>query len=588
MLDSPYEARQILLKKRQLKKDLLLQPNLQEKKIAILSGSTIGVIKNILELFLLQSEIKPTFYEGQYSRYYEESIFENKELDEFKPDIIYIHTSTKNISSYPHPADAKEQTENLTDITYHKFETVWNSLSSKYHCPIIINNFEQLPYRIMGNADSYNPNGRNTFIRNLNDLLYKYVNSHRNIYVNDINYLSSRFGLEKWEDPANWYLYKYALSMDAIPDLCHNISQIIKSIYGKNKKALVLDLDNTLWGGVIGDDGVENIQLGIENPKGMAYSAFQEYLKGVAELGVMLTACSKNEEKTAESGFSHPSSILKRNDFIAFKANWDPKHSNIEAIAKEINIGIDSLVFVDDNPAEREIVKGFLPNVEVVNISTPEHYIRELDRNGFFEITSLSPEDLLRNETYKQNAARESFQTAFTDYEEYLKSLNMVFHVGSFTDSNIQRVTQLINKTNQFNFTTRRYTETEITDIAKNSSYLTFWGRLEDRFGDNGIVTAMIVKIDGKQAVIDLWVMSCRVFKRDIEYALLDCLIQKLKEKGVEKLIGMYRQTAKNIILKDFYADLGFTRMDTLEENYSIDIQAYDINKNKNIEIGYE
>lgn len=201
MLDSPYEARQILLKKRQLKKDLLLQPNLQEKKIAILSGSTIGVIKNILELFLLQSEIKPTFYEGQYSRYYEESIFENKELDEFKPDIIYIHTSTKNISSYPHPADAKEQTENLTDITYHKFETVWNSLSSKYHCPIIINNFEQLPYRIMGNADSYNPNGRNTFIRNLNDLLYKYVNSHRNIYVNDINYLSSRFGLEKWTDP---------------------------------------------------------------------------------------------------------------------------------------------------------------------------------------------------------------------------------------------------------------------------------------------------------------------------------------------------------------------------------------------------
>lgn len=584
----PFEASKILQKKRRLKKQLLMQSNLYEKRIAVLSGSTIGEIKNILELFCLYYGIKPKFYEGQYARFYEESIFENKELDEFKPEIIYIHTTSKNISQYPHASNTKEQTETLINDTYKKFESVWESLQAKYNCPIIINNFEQLTYRIMGNADSYNPNGRNSFIRNLNEKIYKYVNSHKNIYINDINYLSSRFGLERWADSASWYLYKYALSINAVPDLCRSISLIIKSIYGKNKKALILDLDNTLWGGVIGDDGADKIQLGIETPKGMAYSEFQDYLKGVSELGIMLNVCSKNEEKTAESGFGHPSSILKRDDFISFKANWQPKHINTENIAKEINIGLDSLVFVDDNPAEREVIKGFLPAVETPEITSPENYIKELDRSGYFEVTSLSEEDLQRNKIYKQNAARESAQTLFSDYDEYLKSMNMVFHIGSFNESNLQRVTQLINKTNQFNFTTRRYTESEVSEIAKDNSYITLWGRLEDKFGDNGIITAMIVRVSEKRAFIDLWVMSCRVFKRGVEYSMLNCLIQKLKEKGVNELIGIYRPTAKNIILKDFYKDAGFKRMDTDEEDYSLNIQTYNIIDDKTIEVIHE
>ena len=485
ILKRPFLSSQIRLKKRQIRKQLLQQENLSEKRIAILSGSTIGEIKPILELFLLQYGIKPVFYEGDYSLFYEESVFENPALAEFKPDIIYVHTSTKNISSYPHPTFTKEEREGLLDSVFGQFQTAWDALSKKYQCPIIINNFEPLPFRIMGNADVWHPNGRNRFINDLNAKIYEYVNSRSSIYVNDIHYLASRYGLERWADSANWYLYKYALALDAIPDLCCNISLIIKSIYGKNKKSLILDLDNTLWGGVIGDDGVDNIHLGIETPRGMAYADFQSYVKGVSELGIMLNVCSKNEEAAAKTGFTHPSSVLKADDFLVFKANWEPKHLNIQAIVKELNIGIDSVVFVDDNPAERDIVRSFLSDVAVPDITAPENYLREIDEQGFFEVTTLSKDDLQRNETYKQNSARESAQASFADYSEFLQSLQMVNHIGRFTPVTIPRVTQLINKTNQFNFTTRRYTEAEITAISQSDSYITLWGRLEDKFGDN-------------------------------------------------------------------------------------------------------
>ena len=575
LLQPPFNPSQIRLKKRPLRKELLSNPNLLEKRIAILSGSTIGEIKTTLELFLLNIGIKPLFYEGDYGLFYEESVFENSELNEFNPDIIYVHTSSKNILSYPRPGDTPAEREALLESTFSRFKSVWDSLSEKYHCPIIINNFELLPFRIMGNADAWHPNGRHHFITDLNTKIYEYVNNRIGVYINDIHYLSSSYGLGRWADSANWYLYKYALALDAIPELCYNLSLIIKSIYGKNKKTLILDLDNTLWGGVIGDDGVENIHLGIETAKGMAYAEFQSYLKGLSELGIMLNVCSKNEESIAKQGFNHPSSVLKEDDFLVFKANWEPKSKNIQDIVSELNIGIDSVVFVDDNPAERDIVRSFLPDVAVPEMTIPESYIQVIDKQGYFEVTTLSSDDLQRNETYKQNSARESAQASFTDYSEFLQSLNMVNHIGSFSPATIPRVTQLINKTNQFNFTTRRYTEAEIINISDSELYITLWGRLEDKFGDNGIVTAMIVSLHGKRAVIDLWVMSCRVFKRSLEFAMFETLIDQLRKRGIEELVGVYIPTAKNVILKDFYADLGFSRIEGEDGKYLLPLTDY-------------
>ncbi|MEG1049758.1 MAG: HAD-IIIC family phosphatase, partial [Oscillospiraceae bacterium] len=300
------------------------------------------------------------------------------------------------------------------------------------------------------------------------------------------------------------------------------LAKIIKSALGKNKKSVVLDLDNTLWGGIIGDDGVEGITIGNEAPAGMSYTEFQSYLKKLSQLGIMLNVCSKNELDIAKKGFTQRKEApLSVDDFICFKANWEPKHINIKNIATEINIGEDSLVFIDDNPAEREIVMQSLPSVTVPNVSCPEDYIKAIDRAGFFEITGFTKDDAKRNEMYKQNVMRAEAENSFVDYTDYLLSLDMTGEIGKFSPAHSERITQLINKTNQFNFTTRRYTQGEIDEIILDKShYISAYAKLVDKFGDNGITTCLIARVDSGVANIDLWVMSCRVFKRHLEYAM--------------------------------------------------------------------
>ena len=458
----PIDGLEILRNKKILKKQLIQKGSFIRKRIAILSGSTIGDISSILELFLLNHGIKPEYYIGQYNRFYEDSVFGNIELKEFNPDIIYLHTSNKNIEQFPDIDDNKSACCDKLDQQYMKFNRTWELLQKEYDCPIIQNNFEMLSYRMLGNADVYLENGMNHFIHNLNTKFYEYANKNKNFFINDINYLSSWIGLEKWSDPSYWYLYKYCLNIEYIPVLCSSIASIIKSILGKNKKALVLDLDNTLWGGVIGDDGIEAIELGYETAEGAAYYEFQKYIKRLSKLGVILNVCSKNEKEMAELGFSHPASILSISDFIIFKANWIEKHNNISQIVKELNIMTDSVVFIDDNQMERDSVRSFIPDITVLEIKEVEGYIQALDKSGYFEVTSLSKDDTDRTSFYKANQEREIFKAEFNNYEEYLLSLKMVSNISSFKVKYVQRITQLINKTNQFNLTNQRYTQSEV------------------------------------------------------------------------------------------------------------------------------
>lgn len=582
-LKYPFDSSLILKKKRSLRKKLLNEnKNYIEKKIAILSGSTIGDIPKILELFLLNNGIKPTFYEGQYNRYYEEIMFPNKDLEDFKPDLIYVHTTNKNLVNTP---SVDLDVETIVNDEFERLKGFWEKIENDYNCPIIQNNFEFFPYRLLGNADGYINGGSVQFINKLNNKIYEYANNNKSLFINDINYLSNYYGLEKWFDNSVWYLYKYALSIDAIPYLCNNISNIIKSIYGKNKKALILDLDNTLWGGVIGDDGVDNIHLGIETPDGMAFDDFQKYIKELSKMGILLNVCSKNDENKAKEGFSHPSSNLKVDDFIEFKANWDEKYKNVDEIVSSLNIMPESVVFIDDNPVEREVVKSFVPNIEVLNIDKPENYVKLLDQNGFFEVTSLVDDDKKRVEFYKTNQNREKQKQQFKDYNEYLKSLDMVCTISNFNKTNIERVTQLINKTNQFNLTTIRYNQTEVEEMANDSNMLTLCARLEDKFGDNGIVTELIGKFDGKVFDINLFIMSCRVFKRNLEYAMFDEVVKICKEKGVEKIVGHYIKTAKNNLVSDFYGELGFNAIRKTENESDWEYIIPDDYKNKNNEM---
>ena len=563
----PFDPNYILENKRKLKKQLLEDSNsFVEKKIAILGGSTTSAIRQMMELFFLNNGIKPSFYESEYNKFYEDAMFDNEELKNFAPDIIYICTTNRNITKYP---DLNSDVDALLNNEYEKFNGIWKSLKEKYNCPVIQNNFELPYYRLMGNKDASDIHGKVNFISRLNMLFYEYAQNNENFYICDINYISADYGLKKWSDPFYFHMYKYAMNVNAIPYLSFNVANIIKSIFGKNKKGFVLDLDNTLWGGVIGDDGVEGIKVGPEEPEGQVYSEFQRYLKEHKQLGVILNIDSKNEYENAIAGLKHPDSELSEDDFVEIKANWEPKDRNFEQIAKDINLLPESLVFVDDNPAERHIVTEQLKGVVAPELDSVEHYIEYIDRNGFFEVTTLSNDDLKRNEMYKQNAERAKAEASFSNYKDYLLSLQMKGIIKPFEPLYIERISQLSNKSNQYNLTTRRYTVSDIEKIAEDDNYISLYGKLIDRFGDNGLVSVVIGHIIEDKCHIDLWIMSCRVLKRDLEYAMMDELVKKCKERNIREIRGYYYPTAKNAMVKDFYSLQGFSKISEDEKGNS-------------------
>lgn len=587
-LEYPFDSDYIIKKKKSLKKKLLERDvKYLEKRIAILGGSTTSDIKLVMELFLLNYGIKPTFYESEYNMYWQDAMFDNIELACFKPDIIFIHTTNKNIINYPEISDNEDQITAKLEKEYEKFVTMWEHLTEKYNCPIIQNNFDYPYYRLLGNKDATDEHGKVNFITRLNLKFADYAREHDNFFINDINYQSSAYGLDKWSDQFYWFMYKYALAVPAIPTLSFNVANIIKAIYGKNKKGYVLDLDNTLWGGVIGDDGVENIVIGQETAEGEAYQEFQRYLKEHKQIGVILNVNSKNELENALAGLNSDDGILKPDDFIVIKANWNPKSQNMVEIANDLNVGVDSLVFVDDNPAEREIVKQNIQGVSTPVIETPDKYVNILDKSGFFEVINLSKEDLNKNEMYKQNVQRNQQMTKFQNYDDYLKSLNMAATIKDFIPVYMARIAQLTNKSNQFNLTTKRYTQSEIEEVASSNEYITIYGKLEDIFGDNGVVSVVIGKINNDKLDIDLWIMSCRVLKRDMEKAMLDTLVHRAKEKGIKEINGYYYPTAKNKMVQDFYGTQGFTQVSVDENGNSIwklNIEKYE-NQNKFIRV---
>ncbi len=561
-LEYPADANLLLTKKNKIKKFLTENYSVKIKKnIAVLGGSTTHDIVKILELFLLYNGIEANFYECEYNQYYEDIMYNNENLKAFKPDIIWIHTTYRNIDNLPEINDTEETVNKKLEAEYNKYLSMWQKCFEDYKCTIIQNNFEQPFYRIMGNKDVSDYHGVLNFISRLNMKIYEFAQNNANFYINDINYTASSYGLKEWHDLSAWYLYKYCCKMDAVPYLSYNVSKIIKSIYGKNKKGFVLDLDNTLWGGIVGDDGVENLELGTETAAAQAYTEFQQYLKKLSSLGVILNINSKNDENNAIAGLNHPDGILKPKDFICIKANWNPKSQNMTEIAEELSLGVDSLVFVDDNPAEREIVRTQVKNACVPDISQVEQYIKEIDKYGYFEVTALSKDDLAKNDMYKSNMERVKLQQTFTNYNDYLLSLDMKAVIKSFEPVYMQRIAQLTNKSNQFNLTTKRYSQSEIEQIAQDKNYITLYGKLADKFGDNGVVSVVIGKIINDELHIELWLMSCRVLKRDMEFAMTDELILQAKKLHISKIFGYYYPTAKNAMVKDFYEIQGYTKI---------------------------
>lgn len=529
-------------------------------RVAVLGGSTTSDIVKVLELFLRDRGIAPTFYESEYAQYFNDAVFPNKELEEFKPEIVFIHTTSRNIEEKPKVGEDGASVKEKLEREFSRYEKMWTSVSEKYGCVIIQNNFELPPERLLGNREVGCSYGRIDFITRLNCKLYDYAQSHKNFYIHDINYLSAAYGLDRWHELRHWHLYKYAMSVSAIPDFAYSLASIICSVMGRNKKVLALDLDNTLWGGVIGDDGQAGIEIGSETSEGQSFKRLQEFIKAHKELGVLLTVCSKNDYENAVSGLEHPDGALHPDDFACIKANWDEKWRNLDESAHELNLLPESFVFVDDNPAEREIVRAQLPEVNVLDFETPEECIRAIDRCGYFEVTSLSADDAARGEMYKANAQRAAAEKKFESYDDFLLSLEMKAEIRDFDEVHLPRITQLTNKSNQFNVTTKRYTQSEMEAVAADNERIRLCGRLEDKFGDNGIVSVVIGKIEAEKLHIELWLMSCRVLKRDMEYAMLDTLAGECQKRGITEIIGYYYPTKKNAMVANLFGDFGFTK----------------------------
>ncbi len=557
-LEYPLDVETILRKKKALKRELEKNQPAIEKNIAILGGSTTGEIKNILELFLLKRGIKANFYESEYNQYYQDAVFENEVLAAFEPDIIYIHTSHINISRFPDINDSEQSVQSLQEQEKQKFHSIWEALK-QYDCAIIQNNFDLPPDRSLGNLDFSEIQGKTYFINQLNLFFADQARNNKYLYINDIHYLSARIGINHWFDRSLWYQAKYALSYAAIPELALNLSNIIIALSGQSKKCLVLDLDNTLWGGVIGDDGLHGITIGTETALGEAYVDFQRYAKELKQRGIILAVCSKNDNDIAREGLGHQDNVLSCEDMTVIKANWDPKYQNIREIAEEINIHPDSLVFFDDNPVERDAVATQIQEVTVPDIGNDiVHYIDYLDKNGYFEAAQLTGDDKQRTAYYQNEKHRAVAKAGFDNYQDFLHSLEMQAEIKCFEPVYLERITQLINKTNQFNLTTRRYTPAEVKSVAENDQYLALYGRLTDKFGDNGLIAITIASMKNQQCHIDLWLMSCRVLKRGMELAMLDTLVARCRSRGLTEIVGYYYKSPKNNMVSSLFGQMGF------------------------------
>jgi FkbH-like protein len=428
---------------------------------------------------------------------------------------------------------------------------------------LIVQTLATPPERAFGSFDRRQPGTLAWLIAHFNEWLHTTI-AGPGVVVLDVASLATDVGSLSWFDPRQWYVARLPFAQCYVPYYGEHLARLLAATRGKSRKVLVLDLDNTLWGGVIGDDGVTGVKLGQGDPTGEAFLELQRAALTLKQRGVLLALCSKNDEQVALSAIrDHPDMLLKEQDFTAFQINWSDKASNLELLAKRLSLGLDSFVFLDDNPFEREQVRRALPLVAVPELpADPACYARLLLTSGLFEAVAFSQEDRDRAEQYAANAKRETLLTQSRDLNGYLQSLEMraVFTADGATGW--QRFAQLINKSNQFNLTTRRYSEAEVLALADDPDALTLQVRLLDRFGDNGLISCIICRPKGRDWLVDTWVMSCRVLGRRVEEAVLNEIVRRAKVKGIKNIYGGYFATDRNRMVKDHYEKLGFTKHD--------------------------
>lgn len=520
-------------------------------RLAILGSATTSHLPSGIRVAGLRHGLAIEIYEAPYGMYWQELMDTSSGLYSFQPDVILLALDAR------HLAGAQGAT---SEAAIDLMRSCWRQARSRFSCQILQQTLLPVFPRLMGNNESRMTHSSAAIVDQINQSLRPESESE-GVDLLALDTFSAVEGITAWHEPGIWHRSKHEVHPRATQLYGDQVARLIASAQGRSAKCLVLDLDNTLWGGVIGDDGLEGIVLGQGNGVGEAFVDFQRYAKGLTDRGVILAVCSKNDEKNALDPFErHPEMVLKRDHIACFVANWNDKASNLRSIAKTLNIGIDSLVFADDNPVERALIRQELPLVRVPEMpEDPAAYISTISAAGYFEGLRVTDEDKVRSQLYQQNSERTRLMESATDMEGYLHSLRMEMSALPFDNIGLARITQLINKTNQFNLMTERLSEAEVAKRMQDPNFITLQVRLTDRFGDNGIIAILIAAIRGAEADIETWLMSCRVLGRRVEEACLEVMAERCREAGVQRLIGRFRRTEKNGMVKDLYSRLGFT-----------------------------
>jgi FkbH-like protein len=536
--------------------------DLQPLRLALLGSSTTTHLHSAIRVAGVRKNLRVEIYEGEFGQYWQELSDQTSGLHEFRPNVVVLSLDAYHLSAGINSASLPENVEVEARQIADRVRACWRLALDAFKCSVI----HQAPLPVysclMGHNEHRLAGSKATFTDYLTNILRKSADENGVDFLS-LDKLSRQDGLASWHDRGLWHRAKQEIGPSAAPFYGEQLMRLIAAKLGRSSKCLVLDLDNTLWGGVVGDDGLEGLVLGQGSALGEAFTAFQEYARELSRRGIILAVCSKNDETNALEPFEkHPEMVLRRSDIACFKANWSDKAENLRAIAAALNIGIDSLVFIDDNPFERELIRKELPAVSVPECGDDPTYFAEIiDRAGYFEAIAITQEDRQRAGQYQEMQLREALRASATDLPSYLRSLDMRLVWRRFDRVGLARIVQLINKTNQFNLTTRRYSEEDVIAVMEDSRALGLQFRLLDRFGDNGIIAIVIGRFDGEATLsIETWLMSCRVLGRTVEQAILNLIARQARDIGAVRLIGDYIPTKKNGMVKSHYLNLGFTK----------------------------
>lgn len=540
------------------RREQLTGPDLTELRLVILSTSTTDFLKPALVATAIRHKLLLKVACADYGQVAQEAFSRDGLLASAAPEAVLlaldrhflglVESCTDGLQAASQVQNAEEQVRSIVE-----------ALKTNFGVTVLLQTIPIPADPWMGHLDSKFAGALTNQIAKLNDRIVEIASETQSILI-DVDRLSSIVGRSNWIDHKQWFMAKLAVAMDNLPLYADHIARTLAAMRGKTKKCLVLDLDNTLWGGVIADDGLGGIALGQGSADGEAFLAVQQYALELKRRGIILAVCSKNDEVNARLPFeSHPEMLLKSDDIAIFVANWTDKATNLRAIAEALNIGIDSLVFLDDNPAERSIVRREVPDVAVPEVTDDAaNYPMLLAQAGYFDTVSFTSEDLTRTDLYLRNAKRVEALKSSTSIEDFLLSLEMVCEIREFDVVGRARIMQLINKSNQYNLTTRRYTEAQVEEVENNPDQIGLQVRLIDRFGDNGMISVVIVDKKPSVWTFDTWLMSCRVLGRKVENAVLSIVVRLAKESGVDRLLGTYIPSPKNSMVKGHYEKLGF------------------------------